>query len=57
MTKVVKKSPIYFLLWIVGPELALLVTEAEESTAGHVSNLDPLRRVEVVPRVLCVLLN
>ena len=47
----------YFLLWIVGPELALLVTEAKESTAGHVSNLDPLRRVQVVPRVLRVLLN
>ena len=42
---------------VVSPELALAVPKAEGSTSGHVSNLDPLRRVEVVPRVLCVLLQ
>ena len=43
--------------WIESPELALVVTEAEGSTSGHVSNLDALPRVQVVPGVLRVLLN
>ena len=47
----------HFLLWIESPELALVVIEAEGSTPGHVSNLDPLRRVQVVSGVLRVLLN
>ena len=47
----------HFLLWIESPELALVVIEAEGSTSGHVSNLDALRRVQVVSRVLRVLLN
>ena len=47
----------HFLLGIISPELALLVTEAEEGAAGHVSNLDALRCVQVVPRVLRVLLD
>ena len=47
----------HFLLWIESPELALVVIEAEGSTPSHVSNLDPLRCVQVVPGVLRVLLN
>ena len=47
----------HFLLWIVSPELALLVVETEGSTPGHVPNLDALRRVQVVPGVLGVLLD
>ena len=47
----------HFLLWIESPELALVVIEAEGSTPSHVSNLDALRRVQVVPGVLRVLLN
>ena len=43
--------------WIVSPKLALVVIEAEGSTASHVSSLDALRCVQVVPRVLCVLLH
>jgi len=43
--------------WIVSPELALAVLEAEVSTASHVANLDTFRRVQVVPGVLRVLLN
>ena len=46
-----------FQPWVVSPELALAVLKAEGSTPGHVSNLDALRRVQVVPGVLCVLLN
>ena len=45
------------LPWIVSPELALVVIEAEVGTPSHVSNLDALRCVQVVPGVLCVLLN
>ena len=45
------------LPWIVSPELALAVLEAEVSTASHVANLDAFRRVQVVPGVLRVLLN
>ena len=43
--------------WVVSPELALVVIEAEGSTASSVSNLDALRCVQVVPGVLRVLLN
>ena len=43
--------------WVVSPELALVVIEAEGSTSSLVSNLDALRRVQVVPGVLRVLLN
>ena len=43
--------------WIVSPELALVVIEAEVGTASSVSNLDALRCVQVVPGVLRVLLN
>ena len=43
--------------WVESPELALVVTEAEGSTPSSVSNLDTLRRVQVVPGVLRVLLN
>ena len=43
--------------WIVSPEFALLVIEAERSTPRSVSHLDALRRVQVVPGVLRVLLN
>ena len=43
--------------WIVSPKLALVVIEAEGSTASSVSNLDALRCVQVVPGVLRVLLN
>ena len=43
--------------WIVSPELALVVIEAEGSTASHVSSLDALRCVQVVPGVLRVLLD
>ena len=45
------------LPWIEGPELALAVLEAEVGTARHVSYLDALCCVQVVPGVLCVLLN
>ena len=45
------------LPWIVSPELALVVIEAEVGTPSHVSNLDALRCVQVVPGVLRVLLN
>ena len=45
------------LPWIVSPELALVVIEAELGTPSHVSNLDSLRCVQVVPGVLRVLLN
>ena len=51
------RSQIIFLPWVVGPELALAVPKAEGSTSGHVSNLDALPRVQVVPGVLRVLLN
>ena len=53
----VKHGPIIFLLWVESPELALAVLKAEGSTSSHVSNLDALCRVQVVPRVLCVLLK
>ena len=43
--------------WIVSPKLALAVLEAEVGAARHVSNLDALRSVQVVPGVLRVLLN
>ena len=43
--------------WVVSPELALVVIEAEGSTPSLVSNLDALRRVQVVPGVHRVLLN
>ena len=43
--------------WIVRPELALAVPEAEPSASRHVSNVDSFPWVEVVPRVLCVLLQ
>ena len=43
--------------WVVSPELALVVTEAEGSTSSSVSNLDALRCVQVVPGVLRVLLD
>ena len=43
--------------WVESPELALVVTEAEGSTPSHVSNLDALSRVKVVPGELGVLLN
>ena len=43
--------------WVVSPELALVVIEAEGSTASLVSNLDALRRVQVVPGVHRILLN
>ena len=52
-----KKSKTKIQPWVVSPELALAVLEAEGSTPGHVSNLDALRRVQVVPGVLRVLLN
>ena len=48
---------ILFLPWVESPELALAVLKAEGSTPSHVSNLDALCRVQVVPRVLRVLLN
>ena len=51
------KEVTVLLLWVESPELALAVLKAEGSTPGHVSNLDALRRVQVVPGVLCVLLN
>ena len=43
--------------WVVSPKLALAVLEAEVGTTRHVSNLDALRCVQVVPGVLRVLLN
>ena len=43
--------------WIVSPELALVVIEAEVGTPSHVSNLGALRCEQVVPGVLRVLLN
>ena len=43
--------------WVVSPELALAIVKAERSTSGHISNLDALRRVQVVPGVLRVLLK
>ena len=46
-----------FLPGVVSPELALAVLKAEGSTSSHVSNLDALRCVQVVPGVLCVLLD
>ena len=46
-----------FLPWVISPELALVVVEAEGSTASPVSNLDALGRVQVVPGVLGVLLD
>ena len=45
------------LPWVVTPKLALAVLEAEVGTPRHISNLDTLPRVQVVPGVLCVLLN
>ena len=45
------------LPWIVSPELALVVIEAEVGTPSHVSNLDALCCVQVVPGELRVLLN
>ena len=51
------RSQIICLPWVVSPELALAVPKAEGSTSGHVPNLDALRRVQVVPGVLRVLLN
>ena len=42
---------------IVSPKLALAVLKAEGSTPSHVSNLDALCCVQVVPGVLRVLLN
>ena len=57
LQKILKKSETIVLPWIVSPELALGVLKAEGSTPGHVSNLDALRRVQVVPGVLGVLLD
>ena len=57
LQKILKKSERLVLPWIVSPELALAVLKAEGSTPGYVSNLDALRRVQVVPGVLCVLLD
>ena len=45
------------LPWVVSPELALAILKAEGSTPSHVSNLDALRRVQVVPGELGVLLK
>ena len=53
----VKRILILCSPWIVSPKLALVVIEAEGSTASHVSSLDALRCVQVVPGVLRVLLN
>ena len=53
----VKKSTTKIQPWIVSPELTLAVLKAEGSTPGHVSNLDALRCVQVVPGVLGVLLD
>ena len=53
----VKHGPIIFLLWVESPELALAVLKAEGGTPSHVSNLEANPKVQVVPRVLCVLLN
>ena len=57
MIQMVKKSTTKIQPWIVSPELTLAVLKAEGSTPGHVSNLDALRRVQVVPGVLRVLLK
>ena len=57
LQKKFKRSEILVLPWVVSPELALAVPKAEGSTSGHVSNLDALPCVQVVPRELCVLLN
>ena len=43
--------------WVVSPEAALFVVEAEISTSRHVSDRDALRCVQVVTGVLRVLLN
>ena len=43
--------------WVVSPEAALFVVEAERSTSRHVSDRDALRCVQVVTGVLRVLLN
>ena len=51
------RSQIICLPWVVSPELALAVLKAERSTPGHISNLDALRCVQVVPGVLGVLLD
>ena len=48
---------ILFLPWVESPELALAVVKAEGSTPSHVSNLDALPCVQVVPGVLRILLN
>ena len=45
------------LPWVESPEHALGVHEAERRTSSHVSNLDALPCVQVVPRELRVLLN
>ena len=52
-----KRIQMLRLPWIVSPELALVVIEAEVGTPSHVSNLDALRCVQVVPGVLGVLLK
>ena len=48
---------ILFLPWVESPELALAVVKAEGSAPSHVSNLDALPRVQVVPGVLGLLLD
>ena len=53
----IKKQNYLVIPRVVGPELALAVLKAERSTSGHISNLDALRRVQVVPGVLRVLLD
>ena len=57
LQKKFKRSEILVLPWVVSPELALAILKAEGSTPSHVSNLDALRCVQVVPGVLCVLLD
>ena len=52
-----KRIQMLRLPWIVSPELALVVIEAEVGTPSHVSNLDALCCVQVVPGILRVLLN
>ena len=52
-----EKVKCFFQPWVVSPELALAIVKAERSTSGHISNLDTLRRVQVVPGVLRALLN
>ena len=51
------RSQIICLPWVVSPELALAVVKPEGSAPSHVSNLDALRCVQVVPGVLGVLLD